>query len=148
MNDFLKSYANADAESGRFWLFLNVAASEGRDQGIAKPFLINANTLAFSELDEQSLLQSFWEGLVGAVMEIFENQLTDRLATRVHIEGTFQSGTEIDLWAAIGGILRNAFLHVLQPGVPRPVKLPGNESTASNPPEPPSPAEQNNQVSE
>lgn len=148
LNDFLKSYVNADAESGRFWLFLNVAASGGRYQGIAKPFLINANTLGLSELDEQSILQSFWEGLVGAISEIFENQLTDRLATRVQIEGTFQSGTEIDLWAAIGGILRNAFLQALQPGVPRPVKLPGNESAASNPPQSPSPAEQNNQASE
>lgn len=137
-----------DAGSGRFWLFLNIAAADGRYRGVAKPFIIDANTLAVSELDEQSVIQSFWEWLVGAVSEIFENQLTDRLATRIQIEGTFESGTEIDLWSAIGGILRNAFLQALQPGIPRPVRLPDSDQPSSSVFQPPTSAKQQKKVGE
>ena len=126
LNDFLRSYSSVDVQSGRFWLVLNVAAAAGRYQGIAKPFFIDASTMDWNEVTEQPILQSFWESLVGAATELFENPVTDRLATRVRIEGTFDSGGEIDLWATIGGILRNAFLQALAPGIPRPVELPGD----------------------
>ena len=123
INDFLRSYAEVDAVSGRLWIFLNVAAANGRYQGVIKPFFLDLDVIDWDEVGEQNVLQSFWESLVGGVAELFENQPSSQLATRVPIAGELGSGGA-DLWTTIGGILRNAFLEALKPGVPRPVKLP------------------------
>ena len=133
LNDFLRAYANIDAESGRFWVYLNVAASEGRYQGVVKPFFLNVNIMEWEEVNRQNILQTFWESLVGAVAELFENQPNDQIATLAPIAGEFEQGTQIDLWTTIAGILRNAFFEALRPGIRQPVTLPGQPDPESSP---------------
>ena len=124
LNDFLRAYASADAESGRFWVYLNVAAADGQYQGLVKPFFLDLNILEWEEVQQQALLQTFWETLVAGVAELFENQPEGQVATVIPIEGQFEQGASVDLWATIGGILRNAFFSAIKPGVPGPVGLP------------------------
>lgn len=117
LNDFLKSFAAVDAHSGRFWIFLRVAAANGRYQGFAKPFFLDVDLLEWEDVSDANLLETFWESLVAALAKVFTNQRRDQVATRIPIEGSFEAGARLDVWAAIGGILRNAFVQALQPGL-------------------------------
>ena len=126
LNDFLRAYSNTDAESGRFWVYLNIAAAEGRYRGYIKPFFLDVSMINLDEAGRQNILQTFWESLVAGVAELFTNQPSDQIATEAPITGEFEAGTQVDLWTTIGGILRNAFFQALRPGIRQPVTLPGD----------------------
>jgi hypothetical protein len=96
LNQLLRAYAGVDAEAGTFFLYAQVNAQEGRFQGVVKPM---AEGLSIFRLGE----------------EIFENQGTDRLATRVPISGTFES-PDTDPWAVVGAVLSNAFIEAIKHG--------------------------------
>ena len=134
LNDFLRAYSASDAEGGRFWVYASIAAADGRYQGFVKPFFLDVNILEWEEVRRQNIFQTFWESLVAGVTELFENQAEDQVATRVPITGEFEQGTQIDIWTTLGGILRNAFLQAIAPGVPGPVQLPGGSNGAASPP--------------
>lgn len=131
LNDFMRSYGNFDVQSGRFALFVNVAAADEKFHGDFKPFFFDAKILTWRELEQQNIFKDFWEAIVQGVSEIFRNQAENQLATTVPIDGSFQRGGSVDLWAAVGGILRNAFVHALLPKMNPPVVgLPGGQTNS------------------
>jgi hypothetical protein len=131
LNDFILSFGGIEAKQGMFWLYLRVAAADGAFQGYAKPFLLDVSFLEWSDITQQNVLKSFWEGFVQFLSNIFRNHPHDQIATVIPIEGNFETGNSIDLWTTISGVLRNAFLEALQPGVPAPVPLPEEGQTSA-----------------
>jgi hypothetical protein len=117
LNDFLQSFAKVDAHSGRFWFFLRVGASDGRYRGFAKPFFLDVDMLEWEDVEDGNLLETFWEALVAGVMKLFTNQSKDQIATRIPIQGEVEDGARIDLASTIAGIIRNAFIQALEPGL-------------------------------
>jgi hypothetical protein len=107
VNPWLRQYIKADAESGDFELFLEIAAAEGRFKGYAKPVLRNVNITSAEE--EDNPLRKLWEGIVEFAANVFENDKEEQVAARIPFTGTIED-PKASIWATIGSVVRNAFV--------------------------------------
>ena len=115
LNDFLKAYGNFDVEKGTFSLYAEVAAKDGKFTGYTKPFFKDLKILQLQkDKEEGSLLQTLWESIAGGTSEVLENQKKDQIATKVPLSGNFND-PNVNLWTAIGYLLRNAFIKAILP---------------------------------
>jgi hypothetical protein len=121
LNDFFKAYGNFDVNAGKFGLYTEFAAKEGKFNGYVKPLIRDLDVVQWNK-EEGHLGQILWESVIGTVGELFENQPRDQLATKVPIQGKFEN-PDINMWNAISYVLRNAFVHALQPSVDQTIDL-------------------------
>jgi hypothetical protein len=115
LNDFLKAYANFDAERGRISVFTEVACANGRFKGYVKPLIRDLRVLRWKE-EEEGALGKLWEGLVEAGTELFENDEKEQVATRIPFSGRLES-PQADIGTTVVYILRNAFVRALSGGI-------------------------------
>lgn len=121
MNDFFKAYSKADVSRGSFGLYTEFAAKEGRFKGYIKPLIKDLDVLG-KEDRKDNILQKTWEGIVGGVSEVFENQKNERLGTKIPLEGTTRD-LDTNVWYAIGEVIRNAFIQALQPAIDEEINI-------------------------
>lgn len=121
LNSFLKAYASVDAERGKLSVDTELAASRGRFKGYMKPFIDDLQVLDWDR-ESEGFLTRVWEGIVEVGAELLEDQSKDRVATRIPFEGTVDE-PDADIWATIGGILKNAFLESLRRGLDDKISL-------------------------
>lgn len=115
LNDFLKAYGNFDVEKGTFSLYAEAAAKDGKFTGYTKPFFKDLEIFQLNkDKKEGNLLQTLWEALAGGTSEVVENQKKEQIATKVPLSGNFDD-PNVDLWATIGTLMRNAFIRALLP---------------------------------
>jgi Domain of Unknown Function (DUF748) len=108
VNPWLSRFIKADAESGDFELYTELAAAEGKFKGYAKPVMRNVNIYS-SEEPEENPLRRLWEGVVDFAANVFENDKEDQVAARIPFSGTIKDPSA-DIFATIGSVLRNAFV--------------------------------------
>jgi hypothetical protein len=108
VNPWLREYIKADAEAGKFELYLELAAADGRFAGYAKPILQDVDLYRSNEA-EQSALRRLWEGFLDFAAEALENKDADQVAARIPFTGTIDD-PETSLFATIASVLRNAFI--------------------------------------
>ncbi len=108
VNPWLTRFIKADAESGEFELYTELAAADGKFKGYAKPVMRDVNIYS-SEEPEKNPLKRLWEGLVDVAANIFENRQEDQVAARIPLSGTIEH-PNTDLFATIGSVLHNAFV--------------------------------------
>jgi hypothetical protein len=109
VNPWLRQYVKADAKQGDFDLYLEVASANGTYKGYAKPMLRDVQFLSLEEVPKENPLKSLWQGTLQIAAELFENQPRQQVAAQVPFSGTI-AGAQTDLLAAIGSVLRNAFV--------------------------------------
>ena len=94
VNPWLREYIKADAEAGKFELYLELAAADGKFKGYAKPILQDVDLYRSGE-EEQSALKRMWEGFLDFAANVLENQEADQVAARIPFTGHDQgSGDE------------------------------------------------------
>ena len=108
VNPWLREYIKADAEAGKFELYLELAAADGRFAGYAKPILQDVDLYRSNE-EEQSPLRRLWEGFLDFAANALENKDADQVAARIPFTGTIDN-PETSLFATIASVLRNAFV--------------------------------------
>jgi len=108
INPWLREYIKADAEAGKFELYMELAAADGKFKGYAKPILQDVDIYRSGE-PEQSALKRVWEGFLDFAANVFENQDADQVAARIPFTGTIKH-PETSLFATIASVLRNAFV--------------------------------------
>ncbi len=108
VNPWLRQYIKADAESGDFELFVEVAAAEGKFKGYAKPILRNVEMTSSAE-QEDNPLRKLWEGIVDFAADVLENKDEEQVAARAPFTGTIEN-PEASVWPTIVSVLRNAFV--------------------------------------
>ena len=108
VNPWLRQYIKADAESGEFELYTELAAAEGRFKGYAKPIMRDVNIYS-SEEEESNLLRRAWEGLVDLATRILEDEETDQVAARIPFSGSIEE-PDADLLETMVSVVRNAFV--------------------------------------
>ncbi|HEU5138002.1 MAG TPA: DUF748 domain-containing protein [Steroidobacteraceae bacterium] len=108
VNPWLREYIKADAEAGKFELYLELAAADGKFKGYAKPILQDVDIYRSGE-EEQSALKRFWEGFLDFAANVFENQDADQVAARIPFSGTLKD-PQTNLFATIASVMRNAFI--------------------------------------
>lgn len=117
LNPFFKKYGKFEVETGSFGLYTEFAAKDGAFKGYVKP-LIKEMKVA----KEGNFAQIAWQSLIQGVDNLLENNKTDKLATKVPVQGRFEN-PESGLWTAISYVLRNAFVFALQPSVDNTIDL-------------------------
>jgi hypothetical protein len=117
LKDFTRAYAKVDLENGKASFFTELRAKNGRVTGYFKPMFDKIEVLDTEGGDkEDPWYRKAWEGTVGAVEELFEDQKRDRAATRAPISGrTDQMG--VDVVTTIVELVVNAFIRALVPGL-------------------------------
>jgi hypothetical protein len=108
VNPWLREFIKADAEAGRFELYMELAASDGRFAGYAKPILEDVDLYRANE-HEESALKRVWEGFLDFAAEVLENDDADQVAARIPFSGTIEN-PETSLFATIASVMRNAFV--------------------------------------
>lgn len=128
LNDFLKAYANVDAEKGRLSLYSEMDCKEGRFKGYVKPIIQDLQILRWKS-ESEGFFGKLWEGVVQVGKEIFENQDKEQVATRVPLEGKIEN-PEADVIETLLEVLGNAFVEALRHGLEPTI---GDESIARRP---------------
>lgn len=108
VNPWLREYIKADAESGEFELYTELAAAGGKFKGYAKPVMRRVNIYS-SEEPEDNPLRRIWEGLVEFAANVFENDETGQVAARIPFSGTIKN-PDAGIFETIVSLLRNAFI--------------------------------------
>jgi Domain of Unknown Function (DUF748) len=108
VNPWLREYIKADAEAGKFELYMELAAADGKFKGYAKPILQDVDIYRSGEA-EQSALKRVWEGFLDFAANVLENKDADQVAARIPFTGTIKH-PETSLFATIASVLRNAFV--------------------------------------
>ena len=108
VNPWLREYIKADAEAGKFELYMELAAADGKFTGYAKPILEDVDIYRSGE-EEESALKRLWEGFLDFAANVLENPDADQLAARIPFSGTIQD-PDTSLFATIASVLRNAFV--------------------------------------
>jgi hypothetical protein len=121
VNPWLREYLKADAERGRFDLYLELASADGRYEGYAKPLLHDVEFFSLEE-DQRNPLQKLWEGAVDLAAEAFENKPREQVAAKIPIRGTVR-GRQSNLVATIASVLGNAFARALSHSLEQSVTL-------------------------
>jgi hypothetical protein len=116
LNNFLKAYGKFDVERGEFALYTSVASKDGNFDGYLKVFFEKLNVFAWEKERQKNALQIFWQAIVGTLTTVLKNHSTDSLAARIPISGSYKD-QKIGAWAAVGSLLRNAFIRALIPRI-------------------------------
>ncbi|MEO8062771.1 MAG: DUF748 domain-containing protein [Pseudomonadota bacterium] len=108
VNPWLREYIKADAEAGKFELYMELAAADGKFTGYAKPILEDVDIYRSGE-QEESALKRLWEGFLDFAANVLENPDADQVAARIPFSGTLKD-PDTNLFATIASVLRNAFI--------------------------------------
>lgn len=119
INDLARGYGSIDFEHGWFDLVVEVEAKEGALRGYVKPLFRNLKILDLKkDLDEDNILQTFWEGVVGGAEFVLKNQSRDQFGTLIPFTGNVDA-PRTDVIATIGNVLQNAFIRAYLPRLDR-----------------------------
>ena len=107
-NPWLREYIKADAEAGKFELYMEMAAADGKFKGYAKPIMEDVDIYRSGE-PEKNPLKRVWEGFLDFAANVLENPDADQVAARIPFTGTIED-PQTNLFATIASVLRNAFV--------------------------------------
>lgn len=113
LNSFMRTYAHFDVNRGNLDLYVEAKAKIGRFNGYIKPVISDLDILGAEDRHE-SLGNKIWQGLVGFVMEMLENQKHDSIATQMPFSGTFKN-PKINVAAALVEVFGNGFVKAITP---------------------------------
>jgi hypothetical protein len=116
LNDFALTFGKIDFKRGWLDLVIEADAKEGQLTGYVKPLFRNLKIFSLSaDLSEDTVLQFFWQALVGGTTTLFKNFARDQFGTLIPFTGDMSKTTTADILATIGNILRNAFVRAYLP---------------------------------
>lgn len=113
LNDLWRAYGGFDVERGLFSVYSELAVRQGRVDGYVKTILKDLDVLGPE--DEQSLGRKIYEGVVGGVATMLQNQPRDQVAIEVGLSGPLENPDASTL-EIIGSIVKNAFFKAVLPG--------------------------------
>lgn len=119
LNDLARAYAKLDFAGGHGDFVMQLDAHDGQLDGYAKPLLHDVQIFSWKqdvEQEHKNPLQVAWEAVAQGVTALFKNHDKDQFATRVPIRGRLDD-KKISTWAAIVGVLHNAFVKAYTPSL-------------------------------
>ena len=121
LNDFFVAYSKADIEKGTFNLYSELVVKDAKISGYVKPVAQNIKVVDW-EKDKKNPLNLVWQGIVGVVVEFFENQKEDQFATKVPLQGDLKN-IKSGVWPTIWNVIRNAFVSAFEKNTDNTVKF-------------------------
>jgi hypothetical protein len=125
INDLALAYGKFDFKAGWLDFVLEMEAKEGRVVGYAKPLFRDLEVFNLAEdVKSGNPLQLLWQALLGVTTAVLKNPPRDQFGTLIPFSGDLSGTTTADILAAVGNLLRNAFVRAylprLEPGPPMP----------------------------
>jgi len=115
LNDLALTYGKFDFKRGWFDLVIEADSKEGRLNGYVKPLFRDLKVFSLAQdIKEDSVLQFFWQALVGGVTKILTNPPRDQFGTLIPFRGDATKPAP-DILATVGNVLRNAFVRAYLP---------------------------------
>ncbi len=124
LNDLLRAYGKFDVASGSFGLTTEISIENDRAHGYVKPFFRDMNVYDARQDADENLLHKMYEGVVGGVAGLLENERRDEVATKTDISGP-ASSPQTSTVQIIVNLIRNAFFQAILPGFDAAVRKPG-----------------------
>jgi hypothetical protein len=121
LNDFFQAYAKVDVNKGTFGMYTEVASKQAKFVGYVKPVIKDLDIVGKEDRDD-NVFRKLWEGFVGAIGEVFENQPKDQVATKIPFEGRLDN-PDTNIWITITNILQNAFIQAIQPSIDNEISI-------------------------
>jgi hypothetical protein len=116
INDLAVTYGKFNFKRGWFDLVIEADSKEGQLSGYAKPLFRNLKIFSLKEdIKEDNVFQFFWQALVGATTTVLKNIPRDQFGTLIPFSGNLSGGTTTGILAAVGNVLRNAFVRAYLP---------------------------------
>lgn len=113
LNSFFMAYAKFDVNKGVFDLFIEANAKLGSFGGYIKPIITGLDVLGPEDRD-LSIGNKIWQGLIGFVTTMFENQRHNTIASKIPFDGTFKD-PDVNVTYAIIEVFLNAFVESIRP---------------------------------
>lgn len=121
MNDLLRAYGKFDVVGGLFSLYAELKVKNRQVAGYVKPLFRNLDVYDKRQDQEKSVFRKLYEGVVGGVAKLLENQPREEVATKTPIAGTIDN-PQPSTWEAIVRLIQNAFFQAILPGFDREVR--------------------------
>jgi hypothetical protein len=118
MNDLLKAHGNFDVTRGRFSLFTEIHVKDRRIDGYVKPLFHDLDVYDREQDKDENILQQAYEGVIGGVAGLLENQPRDEVATVADISGPLDDPNSSTLQVILR-LIQNAFFKAILPGYER-----------------------------
>jgi hypothetical protein len=115
LNNLFMAYGGFEMSGGHLDVFTQLVARNGNITGYVKPILKNASVKIWSG-HESNPVQYLWEPLVTLLSQMLKNWPHDQFATKIPISGTFDD-PRLNSWAAVFGLIKNAWIQALHPGM-------------------------------
>ena len=118
LNPVWKAHAGFDAAGGTFSFYTQLLVRGGRIDGYVKPLFADPDIYDTEQDSDENVFQQLYEGVVGGVSEIFQDQPRDTVAARTDISGPVSnpSASTVEILLSV---LRNAFIDAILPGLER-----------------------------
>ncbi len=116
LNDLALTYGQFAFKGGFFDLVVAVRAREGEMDGYAKPLFrqLQVFDIVRDLQTDANPLQFFWQALLGITTGILKNPPRNQFGTYIPFTGDL-SEPDTDYLAAVGNVLRNAFIRAYLP---------------------------------
>lgn len=118
MNDLLRAYANFDVTAGLFSLYSELSVKNGKVKGYIKPLFKNLKVYDARQDKNKRFSQKLYEGMVGGVATLLENESRQEVATKTEISGNIES-PQTSTWQTVMRLIQNAFFKAILPGFER-----------------------------
>lgn len=118
LNGLLRARGGLDVNAGRFSLFSEIAVRDGTVDGYVKPLFSELDVYDGRQDGDKNILRQAYEGIVGGISTLLENQPRDEVATRTDLSGRIES-PETSTWEILIGLVQNAFVRAILPGLDR-----------------------------
>lgn len=108
LKDFTDAYANFTFKEGELFVSSEIVMKDGAFKGYVKPVLENT---AVIDLHDKStnFWRKVWEVIVGTTLEAFENQRTDKFATKIPFSGN-TANSDVGVIQTLANVIQNAFI--------------------------------------
>ncbi len=116
MNGVLLAYGDFDVVDGLFSFYSELTLRDGQIRGYIKPMFRRMKVYDEEQDRAKSFGRRLRKILIGVGAWILESSARDEVATKVDISGTLDS-PQFSTWEAVVGLLRNAFIQALLPGL-------------------------------
>ena len=127
MNDMLRAHAKFDVMAGLLSVYSEMRVHDGRLDGYVKPLFRDLQVYDKDKDADKTFGQKLKEKAIDVAGKILKNRPRKEVATVVDISGPLEN-PKTSTWQALGGLMRNAFIRAILPGLEREVGRPKRQA--------------------
>jgi len=114
LNDLFRAYGKFDVAAGTLEVFAEARVHDKYMRGYVKPLFKDIQVYDKNQEAGKPFLKKVYERVVDTATDLLKNKKHEQVATETPIEGPV-GGAKTSLWATLGGLLENAFVHAILP---------------------------------